>query len=282
MSRKDVDKHEQDHQSLHMKLTFQNTKKNEKLLIQENKDLKQEILRLKEVVQNSNKEISRVEQNFTKAINKVEKNLKDKHYLSLQILKLKLDNRYTDEIELHRDNISLLINLSGRDFNVVFIKLLNKPKDYYNLDHQIKIVKELEKQNHQIDKSLVLKVLCNQPYHWYSALHAVFDISLFLCFPIQGNEIKDFCCEFKDHCVVKSTNNVIQLDMISGGYRDLQVALIIDGEEIKMENRWLRTGFKANETLKNKNICCGGIGILLDIDEPKQINNTTRKRKCVN
>jgi len=69
---------------------------------------------------------------------------------------------------------------------------------------------------------------------------------------------------------------------MKGGIRDLQVALIIDGEEIKMENRCLSTGFRTNENLKNKDICCGGIRILLNIGEPNQINNTTRKRKSIN
>jgi len=279
MSRKDVVKHEQDHQSLHMKLSFQNTKKNEKFLIQENKDLKEEILRLKEV---STKEINRVKENSTKEINRVEKIVTDKQYLSLQVLKLKLNNRFTDVIELHIDNCSLLITLSECNFNDVFIKLLNKPSDYYNLDHQIKIVNELKKQHNGIDKSLLLEVLCNQPYHWYRTIHTRFDVSLFLCFPIQENEIKDFRCEYQEHCVVRSTNNVIQLDIMKGGIRDLQVALIIDGEEIKMENRCLSTGFRTNENLKNKDICCGGIRILLNIGKPNQINNTTRKRKSIN
>jgi len=119
--------------------------------------LKEEILRLKEV---STKEINRVKENSTKEINRVEKIVTDKQYLSLQVLKLKLNNRFTDVIELHIDNCSLLITLSECNFNDIFIKLLNKPSDYYNLDHQIKIVNELKKQHNGIDKSLLLEVLC--------------------------------------------------------------------------------------------------------------------------
>jgi len=59
MCRRDVDKHEHDYQSLHMKLSFQNFKKNEKRLTQENVDMKK---KLTEVVRDSTSEINQLKQ----------------------------------------------------------------------------------------------------------------------------------------------------------------------------------------------------------------------------
>jgi len=271
--RKDVDKHEHENQSLHLRLSFQAVQRNEKRLTKENNDLKQavseldetadkligEVLVLKQENTDLKLEVNEFKENATNEICVVKQNAKEKKTLEIELLKEKLGGQAIDVLEIQDDN-SLIIKLSIFNLNNTL-----KVPHYYTKDQQKLLLEKLQTQNKSINRNLLFELLNAIPYHWHKNIkYFNYDKSFLLLFPISGNQIEDFCFQYKNRCKVQCNKNEIEVNIVDS-FRRQTINIIIGGNEIEVEPAQRVNPFQAMELVNGENVCAGGIRIFYDL-----------------
>jgi len=258
MCRRDVDKHEHDHQSLHMKLSFQNLKINEKRLTQENINLKE---RLNFEVEKSIKDTKQRKQQNNELNGKitivVEKTTEEMNQLRKQnselkeeVFKLNIEvSKYLKEEKRKK----FLNEVAGMKANSVawghdpgyievdgirlIIKLNNMCGGFFVTVQQVyDIVKALNySENHakcfinpNHYEPYFMEAFKVIPCHWFDFTGVNYKRTQhMITFPVKDNQIEDFICKYNAY-TVQSINNIMT---VTGFPKENKIKIAIDGEE---------------------------------------------------
>jgi len=257
--RKDVDKHEQDNQSLHVKLSFQYLKKENNLLKNEVNHLKQENNDLKEEVRISDLIVNNIAQNSDG------KKLKD-----IIRLKEKFGNKLNNCAEIQDDN-SLIIKLDCA--NHFIGELLKQPC------YQSQVSKKLKKQDKKVDRYLLYQLLLAFPYYWHEDIYTItVDKAYVFCFPTSENGIGDFYSQYKN-CIVKCKNKEIEVQIMEKCQK-VTIDLSIDGQNYQLKLDKPFNPFLLMACSESDLPTCGVVTISYDesVDNDEQATSSKRKK----
>jgi len=260
MCRRDVDKHEHDFQSVHMKLSFQNLKKNEKRLTQENMNLKEKLTfevekSIKQLKQHNNElngKITIVVEKTTEEMNQLKKQnseLKEEVFkLNIEVSKYFKEKTYKDFKRKKFLNevagIKAKVKPSGHepgyievDETRLIIKLNNMCGSYFVTVQQVYYIIKAPNysENHKkcfMDSNNFIGYFMEAfkviPCHWFDFTDVIYNHTQhMITFPVKDNQIEDFICEYKTF-TVQSLNNNMTVTSFTQGYK---IKIVIDGEE---------------------------------------------------
>jgi len=256
MCRRDVDKHEHDYQSVHMKLSFQNNIRNEKRLTQENINLKEKLHFVVEkstemsqlhneltvVVKKSTEEINQSQQHNNELKEEVSKLntelIQVKEYIKQtkfnerreKIKKTLTDSGYAKTCVAIYDKTLVIKtnNMFNNHLCVDFQQLRNLIKArYYDENHEKCF------RNYNIFGAYFLEAFKVMPCHWFdfTGTGIVDKTQHVITFPIKDNRIEDFSCEYKTFTVQSIKNTMT----VRGFPQENKIKIAIDGEERDVE-----------------------------------------------
>jgi len=172
MCRRDVDKHEHDYQSLHMKLSFQNNIRNEKRLTQENADMKKKLSQLTEVVRDSTAEINQLKQQNNLLKQEVSK-LNIEAAKNKQFYQIKQQNN-----ELKHKVSQLNKEITTTSLQMMDLKANKKRKMFVKVEQLLKSLEGLCPKYFEIDHSTIIKSpwIISNPNFYRNDQHHLYEL----------------------------------------------------------------------------------------------------------
>jgi len=257
MCRRDVDKHEHDYQSLHMKLSFQNNvrneKRQEKLAIvvensaEENRQLKQQINELKhevsDVIEKSSNEMNQLKHKNNELREEVSKLKKEVTQTSSRFLFFKERRKRVNldkiaDIEQRLKTGGFLPNYAEIDDTKLILKIKMLAGHFVQIEKLLLLVKA-RNYDENLGECLTnagnfnayfltpLKVI---PYHWFDFTGSGLadNTQHVIRFPIKNNQIEDFFCDYNVYTVQSINNNMTVIGFPQGWI----IKIVIDDEEL--------------------------------------------------